>query len=1031
MFKNMSIKIKLMLLVIIPILALSIIAGKSIILNINKVSSFNNLQKVVILSTKVSALVHETQKERGATAGFIGSKGNKFADTLPIQRELTNKRVMELKNFLSSVDLNNINKNIANTIADAMNDMSSIDNIRAQVSSLTIPTPKAISYYTNMNTKFLNTVIEISKISQSPEVTKQIVAYSNFLLSKERAGIERAVGTNTLARDNFGEGMRIKLNNLISSQNSFMNNFLQYASSDAKSFYKKTLTGDAVAEVNRMRNIMMNSTKKKIIISKIKELVGYGGFIHNFKNYVIRGNQKYALKVKKQYTQLMALIKKYNNLGNISSSEKKLLTNIKSVFTKYFNGLPEVIKLNTEGIIVRKLDKIIKVSDEPAIKALNKLDNSFFTNDASYWFKTITTKINLLKQIDDFLAKELLKTINSELKEVNTAMITAIIFDIIFIIISIVMALIINKGITNAIGTFQKGLLSFFKYLNKEIDTVNDIKIMVNDEIGQMAKVVNENISKTQNLIEQDKKVIDEIDNVIEKVNNGFFQFTIKQSTQNQQVEELKNKINSMIVSIKDYLDIFNTALTEYGNSNFSYKIPNDKSLNGSFGTIASSARLLGDNVSEMLAMIKLSGDNLNDDTKMLAQSSNSLSDASNQQAANLEETAAALEEITSSMKHSRENALAMADYAKTLTHEVSNGQSLANKTSQSMENINKQVTDINNAIAVIDQIAFQTNILSLNAAVEAATAGEAGKGFAVVAQEVRNLASRSADAAKEIKDLVQNATQSANEGKEISNTMSEGYQSLNNSINKTINLIDGVATSSKEQELGITQINNSISSLDSATQQNAVEAANINLLAAKVASLSKKLTSVSSHSKFDDKAIKQICDADLVNIVSNLKNDHIKYKETNYAKLGSKQTWSSTKPTECNLGKWIAKSEADNTKYTKTENWNDLKQNHESVHKNVQSYIEQNAQNASNELLHRISVDIEKSIINVFDDLNIVKIENCGGVSTKKREQFRKKTVDLDYKGSDRRAIETNIKEHNNIFVPADLKTTDEWESF
>jgi len=111
MFKNMSIKAKLMLMVIIPLIALSIIAGSSILKNIKRASSFEDLSQVVILSTKVSALVHETQKERGATAGFIGSKGKKFADTLPSQRNLTNQRIKELKSFLSNTDINSIDKN--------------------------------------------------------------------------------------------------------------------------------------------------------------------------------------------------------------------------------------------------------------------------------------------------------------------------------------------------------------------------------------------------------------------------------------------------------------------------------------------------------------------------------------------------------------------------------------------------------------------------------------------------------------------------------------------------------------------------------------------------------------------------------------------------------------------------------------------------------------------------------------------------------------------------------------------------------
>jgi methyl-accepting chemotaxis protein len=166
-----------------------------------------------------------------------------------------------------------------------------------------------------------------------------------------------------------------------------------------------------------------------------------------------------------------------------------------------------------------------------------------------------------------------------------------------------------------------------------------------------------------------------------------------------------------------------------------------------------------------------------------------------------------------------------MAEFSSSVTASANQGENLANQTNISMDEINAQVTAINEAITVIDQIAFQTNILSLNAAVEAATAGEAGKGFAVVAQEVRNLAARSAEAAKEIKSLVENATQKANDGKNIAGNMIEGYKQLNENIDKTIGLISDIESASKEQLLGIEQINDAVTQLDQQTQQNAMVA--------------------------------------------------------------------------------------------------------------------------------------------------------------------------------------------------------------
>jgi methyl-accepting chemotaxis protein len=167
------------------------------------------------------------------------------------------------------------------------------------------------------------------------------------------------------------------------------------------------------------------------------------------------------------------------------------------------------------------------------------------------------------------------------------------------------------------------------------------------------------------------------------------------------------------------------------------------------------------------------------------------------------------------------------------------------------MDEINVQVNLITDAISIIDQIAFQTNILSLNAAVEAATAGEAGRGFAVVAAEVRNLASRSAEAAKEIKTIVENATKKANDGKDIANHMIDGYKELNQNINQTINLISDIQNASKEQLLGIEQINDAVNQLDQQTQQNAAVASQTHDVAVITDQIAKLVVSSANEKEF------------------------------------------------------------------------------------------------------------------------------------------------------------------------------------
>jgi methyl-accepting chemotaxis protein len=222
-----------------------------------------------------------------------------------------------------------------------------------------------------------------------------------------------------------------------------------------------------------------------------------------------------------------------------------------------------------------------------------------------------------------------------------------------------------------------------------------------------------------------------------------------------------------------------------------------------------------------MLIDNKSNGLTLQKSAKTLLNNVAVLNDNTSVAATSLQQASSALEQITANISTNTDTVIKMAQTGNEVKEFVAKGQKLANKTTDAMDEINAQVVSIQDAIAVIDQIAFQTNILSLNAAVEAATAGEAGKGFAVVAQEVRNLASRSAQAANEIKELIQQATSKADDGKEISNQMIQGYTQLNNSITKTLDYISVVETASTEQKVGIRQINDTVAHLDTQTQKN------------------------------------------------------------------------------------------------------------------------------------------------------------------------------------------------------------------
>jgi methyl-accepting chemotaxis protein len=393
---------------------------------------------------------------------------------------------------------------------------------------------------------------------------------------------------------------------------------------------------------------------------------------------------------------------------------------------------------------------------------------------------------------------------------------------ILSIILGVGAAFLITKSITSSLITFQEGLFSFFAYLNRESSNVQLIKLDSKDEFGNMAQIVNSNIQKTQKGIDEDRKLIDETISVLNEFEQGDLCQRLNMSVSNPALMELKNVLNNMANNLESNIDNVLNILEQYAHYNYLNKIPTSN-IKEHLLKLATGVNTLGDSITQMLVENKSNGLTLDESSNILLSNVDKLNVSSNEAAASLEETAAALEEITSNIRNTTENIAKMSKYSNSVTKSASTGEKLANKTTIAMDEINNQVNLITEAISVIDQIAFQTNILSLNAAVEAATAGEAGKGFAVVAAEVRNLASRSAEAAKEIKTIVENAKHKADEGKEIAGHMIDGYKELNESIQQTINLISDIEMSSKEQLSGIEQINDAVNSLDQQTQQNAM----------------------------------------------------------------------------------------------------------------------------------------------------------------------------------------------------------------
>ena len=208
-----------------------------------------------------------------------------------------------------------------------------------------------------------------------------------------------------------------------------------------------------------------------------------------------------------------------------------------------------------------------------------------------------------------------------------------------------------------------------------------------------------------------------------------------------------------------------------------------------------------------------------------VSSASQSLAEGATEQAAGLEETSSSLEEMSSMTKQNADNAQQANTLAGQSQQSAQEGSEAMQRMSKAIDDIQKSSDETAKIIKVIDEIAFQTNLLALNAAVEAARAGEAGKGFAVVAEEVRNLAMRSADAAKNTADMIEESVKNSKNGVEISSEVSKVLEGIVDSVKKTSDLVGEISAASEEQAQGIDQVNTAVSQMDKVTQQNASNA--------------------------------------------------------------------------------------------------------------------------------------------------------------------------------------------------------------
>ena len=530
-----------------------------------------------------------------------------------------------------------------------------------------------------------------------------------------------------------------------------------------------------ITKILRKEVVTINSYSDKLEPSLVDDL----------KRIIIVG------EIKESYGILRATLNGVFAKKSISKEDYNKVVALNSVINKFMQDFdeynPKEFSDEFDAIARKKAD---------FVDAMNIIKNVVATEDVSYdaasWFSKISVTIDAMRELELKLLDSMQKDAIRIKGDANTELIISSIVIAICILLMLLVSTLIGKNLISGIDQTKNGLVRFFDFLNYKSNKAEFLDRSGSDEIGQMSALINENIKQIEANLSEQNNFIKEANTFVNQIGKGNYVAQLNADTSNPALSQLKQTFKDLQIALKHAIaengdDVLN-LLESFKKQDFTKRLEDD-------GKMAVGINALGEEIAKMLRANLDQAHVLEKKAESLSQSMKELTQGANVQASSLQESAAAVEQMSSSM----------------------------NAISQKTSDVIRQSDEIKNIITIIRDIADQTNLLALNAAIEAARAGEHGRGFAVVADEVRKLAERTQKSLTEIEANTNVLAQSINE-------MSESI---------------------KEQSEGINMINQSVAQIDTLTKENVVIVNKANEVTSDVDDMAKAIVNEVRKSKF------------------------------------------------------------------------------------------------------------------------------------------------------------------------------------
>lgn len=783
--KDMTIRSKLVLLMFFPLLALFYFAFLAILDRYQAEHEYHKIHNLAEVGVLIGNYVHELQKERGMTAGFIASSGQKFTQELPKQYTAVDRNVTDFLTKIEQLNLiDHADTYLTNQLKNVNQRLKKLPTIRQQVRNHSISSKEAIAFYTQLNQASLELIAHTIHLITDGQLVRSESAYLNFLQAKERAGIERAVLTAAFTSNKFAPGMDIVFSGLLSAQKTYFSVFNTLASDAQIKNLTSLLNSPVIKKVNDMRQIALdniyegqfgvdptvwfNTITQKIELLKKME--------NDLSNDLLSTSQQFAKSATIElysYATALALvlfigfILGFRVMQNLQSQVFKLRTSIEKVTdTGQFTHLSNMTGKDEIATMAKSFDSLLQ-SLQLAIQESSTVITAIEKGDFSQRVQTpLKGDLQTLKSGINHSAENIDKT----MQELETAI--------------------------NALksGTFNANI--------------------TNHAQGRYSELLN-NTQETMHTLD---KTVTDVNTVMSAMEQGQFDQRI-QAQASGDLEVMKQRVNNAMDALESAIKSISNVMVAQSSGDLTKNIT--AQYQGELAVVSNAINHSTEKINTTITEISTVAQNVSESVEEVASGSEDLNKRTQQAAATLEETSASMEEITETVKQNSEVSHHASQVATDARDEAVKGAEIANKAIHSMSDITDSSQKILDIIGLIDSIAFQTNLLALNAAVEAARAGEHGRGFAVVAGEVRNLAQKSADASKEIKQLIEETVSNVQSGSEFVEQTGSALETINSAIQNVSSMINEISQSSSEQQKGIEHVNNAISNIDTMTQQN------------------------------------------------------------------------------------------------------------------------------------------------------------------------------------------------------------------